>query len=236
MKTLQDEFLDFNPKSWLSKYRKTSLSYLLKMAFFYHLIGLAMMFVSSAIIPLFLPEYEIPSIPVSIIMAATAGPIEESIFFGIPFYLFGSTYAVLGMGIFWSIFHVLNTNALDVNNLAYGSLLFTIPHIFFSLRTWISGKGWFAIIFHSAWNLTFLLSYCTVGFRSCTIFSSEEFVIDILVIIIACSLLSIIYLLYKKNAVTNYQIKYIILIPIAVFAMSQITMAIINKEAFFPTL
>ena len=167
-------------------------------------------------------------------MAVTAGPVEESIFFGIPFYLFGSTYAVLGMGVFWSIVHVLNTNALDVNNLAYGSLLFTIPHIFFSLRTWISGKGWFAIVFHASWNTTFLLSYCAAGLRACMIFSSDEFTIDVLVIIIAGSLLAILYLLYKKHTVKNYQIKYLITIPITVFAISQIIAVIINVESFFP--
>jgi hypothetical protein len=206
------------------------------MAFFYHGIGVVLMFASSIIIPAFLPDYEIPEVPVSIIMAITAGPVEESIFFGIPSYLFGNIYAVLGMGFFWSTVHILNTEALDINNLAYGSFLFAIPHIFFSLRTWISGKGWFAIVFHSSWNIAFLLSYCTLGITTCAVFSSEGFIIDILVIIIAGSLVAITYLLFKKNTIPNYQIKYLILIPITVFAVSQIVAAIINIEAFFPAL
>jgi len=235
-KNFQDEITDFNPKSWLSKYRKTTIPYLLKMAFFYHGIGVALMFASSAIILAFLPDYEVPEVPVSIIMAITAGPVEESIFFGIPSYLFGNIYAVLGMGFFWSAVHILNTDVIDINNLAYGSFLFAIPHIFFSLRTWTSGKGWFAIVFHSSWNIAFLLSYCTLGITTCGVFSPEGIVMDILVIIIACSLVSITYLLYKKNTITNYQIKYLILIPIAVFAISQVVAAIINIKAFFPAL
>jgi len=98
------------------------------------------MFAGSALASQMLPDYEIPSIPVSILAAIVAGPIEETIFFGIPFYLFGNTFAVLGMGVLWAIIHVLNTDVIDVNHLAYGGFLFAIPHIFFSLRTWISKK------------------------------------------------------------------------------------------------
>jgi hypothetical protein len=206
------------------------------MAFFYHGIGVALMFASSVIIPVFLPDYEIPEVPVSIVMAITAGPVEESIFFGIPSYLFGNIYAILGMGFFWSAVHILNTEIIDINNLAYGSFLFAIPHIFFSLRTWTSSKGWFAVVFHSAWNLAFLLSYCTLGITTCGVVSQEGFVIDILVIIIAGSLVAIAYLLYKKHTKPNYQIKYLILIPIAVFAVSQIIAAIINIRTFFSAL
>ena len=194
------------------------------------------MFLSSVIVPIFISDYEIPTIPVSIIMAVIAGPVEETIFFGIPSYLFGNIYAVLGMGVFWSVVHILNTDALNINNLAYGSFLFAVPHIFFSLRTWISGKGWFAIVFHSAWNMVFLSSYCAVGFTTCEIFSSFGIIMDILLITIASSLIAITYLLYKKNTNTNYQIKYLILIPITIFAIAQIFSAIINIEAFFPAL
>lgn len=194
------------------------------------------MFASSAIIPVFLPDYEVPEVPVSIIMAISAGPVEESIFFGIPSYLFGNVSAVLGMGVFWSAVHILNTETIDINSLAYGSFLFAVSHMFFSLRTWISGKGWFAIVFHSSWNIAFFLSYCTLGITTCTVFSSEGLLIDMLVIIIACSLIAITFLLYKKNTIAGYQIKYLILIPIAVFAISQIIAVIINIEAFFPAL
>ena len=206
------------------------------MAFFYHILGLALMFLGSAIASEVLPDYEIPSVPVSLLAAIIAGPIEESIFFGIPFYLFGNVYAVLGMGAFWSILHILNTEILDVNNLAYGGFLFSVPHIFFSLRTWICGKGWFVITFHSAWNVVFLTSYCMAGLRECLVFDTQQpITTDLSIILIAASLITIVYLLYKKQK-NALKIKYLIIAPIVVFVAAQIYLAITNPEVFFPTI
>jgi hypothetical protein len=44
-----------------------------------------------------------------------------------------------------------------------------IPSLFFSLRTWISGKGWFAVLTHSLWNGIFFTLGCLVGEVSCSL-------------------------------------------------------------------
>jgi len=225
-KTYPDELLDFNPRSWLSKYRKTTVPYLLKMAFFYHILGLALMYAGSAIVVEVVPGYEIPQIPVSATLALAAGSMEESLFFGIPYYLSFNHYLVLFTGILWSAVHIFNTESFTASNLAFGGFLFTVPHIFFSLRTWVSGKGWFAIAFHSSWNVAVLFSFCAAGLRVCTAFGSgDSFMIDLLSLIIGASLIPIVYLLYKKSKNKQYKIKHLIIAPIAVLVIAEILLA-----------
>ena len=110
--------------------------------------------------------YKEPTTPLSIASVLSAGPIEETLFFGIPFYIFGNHFLVLATGTIWAMLHIL-TACPDINNLAYANWLFVIPSLFFSLRTWISGKGWFAIITHSIWNATFFALSCGTGEISC---------------------------------------------------------------------
>ena len=86
-------------------------------------------------------NYEEPSLPRYLTLVLSAGPTEETLFFGIPFYAFGNHYVVLAGGIIWAMLHILNTHAVDIHNLAYANWLFVIPSFFFSFRTWISGKG-----------------------------------------------------------------------------------------------
>ena len=157
---MREELHDINPRNWLKTFQKTTPSYLLKMGLFYHAIGLALMQVGSFFATTIISDYEVPQFPVSISLVLSAGLLEESVFFRIPFYLTGNSIVLLGTGIAWSASHLFNSGAMTFEGLAYGGFLFSVPHIFFSLRTWSSGKGWFAVAFHSAWNLTFLLSYC----------------------------------------------------------------------------
>jgi hypothetical protein len=193
-----EEKADFHPRSWLSKYRRTSLGYLTKMLLFYHGIGILLLLVVTPLIEQVLPEYEQPSIPRSLLSVLVAGPLEETIFFGIPFYIFGNAYSVLVTGAVWVGIHLLNTDTLSVNSLAFGNLLFVLPSLFFSLRTWVSGKGWFSVITHSAWNGIFFAAGCSVGEFTCTAIDID---ISTTAISIALSgvLLGVTYVLYRRK-------------------------------------
>ena len=196
MKT-PDEIYDINPRSWLSKYRKTSVTYLVKMGVFYLVIGLVLQLAGNGLAQHFISNYQIPSVPISITLGISSGPLEEIMFFGTLFYLSGNYLMVLAGGIIWSVLHIFNTSNIASTNLAYGSVFFTIPHIFFSLRTWISGKGWFAILFHTSWNAIVLGIQCTQGSNCIPIGSGLAFFLD-LSSIAATAVLSIaLYRMYR---------------------------------------
>jgi hypothetical protein len=193
-----DEIKDFNPKSWLSRYRRTSIPYLIKMGIFYSVIGILLQQAGDYTAQHLIANYTGPHVPYSVVIGLTSGPVEETVFFGLPFYLSGSYHIVLLTGIIWSVLHIFSTESLKITTLAYGNLLFTIPHIFFSLRTWSSGKGWFAILFHSSWNVTFLVSYCLFEQNNCVLIGNGQyFLLDILGIISAGLLLFVTYRVYK---------------------------------------
>jgi hypothetical protein len=139
------------------------------MLLFYHGIGLGLLVVGTAIVDLVIPDYEQPSIPRSLVSVLAAGPIEETVFFGIPFYVFGNAYPVLVTGAIWAGIHILNGGSLEASSLSFGSLLFVLPSLFFSLRTWVSGKGWYAVLAHSAWNGIFFGAGCAAGEFTCTV-------------------------------------------------------------------
>jgi YVTN family beta-propeller protein len=195
---------DFHPRTWVSRFRKTSLKDLLIMGFFYHAIGLALGYGGLFLIEELNSDYETPELPFSLIDGLLAGPIEETIFFGIPFYLSGNLYVALGTGAIWALLHVFNSEILTFNNLAYGNFLFAVPHLIFSLRTWASGKGWFAIAFHTAWNGLIFSLGCASGDIPCTVLPKDiSFTLVITTIVAQASiifaevLLLITYLLYK---------------------------------------
>lgn len=177
---LLDELRDINPKFWLSQYSKTSTLHLIKMGVFYLIIGLGLQQIGNSLAEHLIANYQVPSVPISITMGISSGPLEEIIFFGTPFYLGGNYLLVLAGGVVWSALHVFNTSNFVLTNLAYGSVFFTIPHVFFSLRTWISGKGWFAILFHASWNAIVLAVQCTQGSNCITIGNGMYFYLDLL--------------------------------------------------------
>ena len=193
-----EEKADFHPRSWLSKYKRTSVGYLTKMLLFYHGIGILLLLAVTPLIEQVLPDYEQPSIPRSLLLVLAAGPLEETIFFGIPFYVFGNAYFVLATGAIWVGIHLFNTDTLSVNSLAFGNLVFVLPSLFFSLRTWLSGKGWFSVVTHSAWNGIFFSAGCSAGEFSCTAIEGD---ISATVTTIALSggLLGVTYLLYRRR-------------------------------------
>ena len=196
-----DELYDINPKFWLSRYRKTTVPYLIKMGIFYLAIGLGLQQIGNNLAEHFIANYQVPSVPISIIMGLTSGPLEEATFFGVPFYLNGNYLAVLAGGILWSVLHIFNTHDFTLTNLAYGSVFFTVPHIFFSLRTWISGKGWFAILFHTSWNAIVLGVEC-IGGASCIVIGKDTyFILDLL------SIFAVVFLIIALYRIRRYREK-----------------------------
>lgn len=193
-----DEKADLHPRTWLARFRRNSLSYLTKMLLFYHGLGVLLLLAGTALINLAIPNYAEPSLPRSLISVLAAGPIEETIFFGIPFYIFGNTYSVLVTGAVWAGIHVLNTDTLEISSLSFGNLFFVIPSLFFSLRTWASGKGWFSVLAHSGWNGVFFGAGCLTGEFSCTALGSD--VSDtIFWLLLSAGLVATTYVLYRKK-------------------------------------
>ena len=205
---------DIDPRNWLKPYRKTNVIYLLRMGLFYHFLGLILIFLGSNLAAFVISDYETPQIPVSISLALTSGIFEESVFFGIPFYLSGNPLVVLGTGIIWSAAHLFNTGVISIETLSYGGFLFSIPHVFFSLRTWITGKGWFTIVFHSGWNISFLMIYCHLGLRECSVINEGLF--DSLNIMMAIATVFIVYMAYMNKEKKKYVNRLIFLIPVAI--------------------
>ena len=193
-----EEKADFHPRSWLSKYKRTSVGYLTKMLLFYHGIGILLLLAVTPLIEQVLPDYEQPSIPRSLLLVLAAGPLEETIFFGIPFYVFGNAYFVLATGAIWVGIHLFNTDTLSVNSLAFGNLVFVLPSLFFSLRTWLSGKGWFSVVTHSAWNGIFFSAGCSAGEFSCTAIESAISA-TVTTIALSAGLLGVTYSLYRRR-------------------------------------
>lgn len=185
------------------------------MALFYHALSLALMYLGSFLAKNTIAGYEAPGFPVSIALALSSGLLEESVFFGIPYFMTGNPVILFGVGMAWSSLHLFSYGVYSVETLAYGGFLLSIPHIFFSTRTWISGKGWFAIAFHSGWNFTFLIIYCMLGLRQCSIINDTQ---DVLNVIMAASVGVIVYLAFKNKARQINRFYY--LIPVAVIFVS----------------
>ena len=64
------------------------------MFLFYHGIGIISSLIGTLIIDNSMVGYEEPNLPLFMFPVILAGPIEESIFFGIPFYVFGNNLFV----------------------------------------------------------------------------------------------------------------------------------------------
>jgi membrane protease YdiL (CAAX protease family) len=191
-----DEKADFNPRTWLSKFRRNSITYLVKMLLFYHGIGVGLLVLGTLILQQIIPNYQEPDIPRSLIGVLAAGPLEETVFFGIPFYVLNSSHAVIVTGAMWAVLHIFNTPNIEVASLAFGNWLFVVPSLFFSLRTWASGKGWFSIVVHSAWNGIFFAAGCWGGDINCTTLEQDIFT-NYLMIGLSAALLAGTYVLYK---------------------------------------
>ena len=171
------------------------------MVLFYHLIGFVIMVIGSIVVDIVVNDYSEPTIPLTVISVIFAGPFEETLFFGIPFYLTG--------GLVWASLHILNTPTVQVSSLAYLTWLFVTPSIFASLRTWITGKGWFAIVSHSIWNLIFFAAGCTNGEFPCRIINEKDYLIDIAYVSTSAVFILLTYLLFLRyqNKMVSKSIK-----------------------------
>ena len=194
-----DEKFDMHPRSWLLEYQQTSIGYLIKMGLFYSALGLIFAYIIFGI-QYFAFGYEEPVVPASLIAMITAGPIEETLFFGIPYAVTGNHFVVLGTGIIWASIHVFNASMVEEGNLSFANLAFAIPHIFFSLRAWKSGKGWFTIPFHSGWNaMAFSLAVLLEEIPFAIYDQQFGLSVDLAMIIISVILMGITYPLYRRR-------------------------------------
>ena len=144
-------------------------------------------------------NYEEPVVPASFVEMILAGPIEETIFFGLPYAITGNSFVVLGTGALWAFVHIFNAQLVEQDGFSFITVGFAIPHIFFSLRCWKSGKGWFTIPFHSAWNALVFGIAVAIGEIPFTIIDETFPGLDIAMAIIAAILMAITYPLYKRR-------------------------------------
>lgn len=167
------------------------------------------MVIGSIVVDLVVNDYSEPTIPLTVISVIFAGPFEETLFFGIPFYLTGNNLVTLAGGVVWALLHILNTPAVQVSSLAYLTWLFVTPSIFASLRTWITGRGWFAIVSHSIWNLIFFVAGCTNGEFPCTIINEKDYLIDIAYVSTSAVFILLTYFLFLRyeNKMVSKSIK-----------------------------
>jgi len=191
---------DLNPRSWLSVYRKNSFTYVSLMFLFYSALGLlAATIVWTIEFSVF--NFEEPSQLFTLLGAISAGPSEEALFFGIPFALTGNTYVVLFTGSIWAAAHLFNYESFfQMGNFSYTTFAFVIPHIFFSLRAWKSGKGLHAVFLHSSWNVVIFGLLVLFGEISFSLYSSTStwsLLTDAFTLVSALVLLAITIPIYK---------------------------------------
>lgn len=197
-KRFADELTDFHPSTYLSKFRQTSFTYLLKMGLFYTVLGLAG---SSLVyeVQYALFAYEEPVVPISLVSGIMAGPIEETLFFGLPFAFTGNSFVMMGTGVAWSMLHLFNLPETGYEGMFSASnFAFTIPSIFFSLRAWRSGSGLFAVFFHSAWNAFAVIVLAALGEMPFMVFDAGILeILDALLVAVSVVLLAVTYPLYR---------------------------------------
>lgn len=224
---------DLSPRRWLRPFASRSVPHIVLMGLFYHALGLVLLGVGRRIADTVVPGYAPSGIPVSIASTLASGPIEESIFFGIPYLVFSNPYVLLAIGSLWSLLHLFNAATLDFANVSYGAFLFTVPHIFFSIRTWASGRGWVAIAFHSAWNLAALLSVCGTGAMQCKAFGDGVFfMLDVLLVVVATAVTVLIYLAYRLKQNRAFPRIYYVA-ALAVLVAAAVPVVLFNILSFF---
>ena len=202
--------IDVSPLTWLKPYSNNSIKHILEMAVFYHLLALLLMFLVTSTFFAYDPGNEIPFFPLTLIDLTTAGPLEESIFFGLPYFLSGNQYVMLTTGIVWTLSHI---GGFDEEGnyseewLAWENLTFVIPTMFFSYRAWLSGKGWLSIVLHSVWNAGMFGIDCVSGFGDCMIYETglEGMVDSIALILGSVILLGLTYWAYVRRKNKDYK-------------------------------
>ena len=187
---------DFHFTRWLSKFESNSISYLFKMGILYHGLAVVIALIVSAIQEYGF-GYAVPSPEFPLGLLLLAGPVEETLFFGIPFYLSNNHYVVLVVGILWAAMHAFNADVstFTLEYLSYPNLAVAAISLFYSLRTWASGKGWFSIFFHSLYN-GFAFILMGVSGENPRIVSTDGGITEIMMLVFSGPLLGITYGLY----------------------------------------
>lgn len=195
---------DVHLVTWLKPFRNNSISHVLKMAIFYHLLGLMIASLIVGTFYVFDPSYELPFIPYILTDFILAGPIEETVFFGLPFYLTGNQWVMLFTASIWALIHlpVYDETSEDfvLIDLNYAMFANAVTTLFFSYRAWMSGKGWLSIIVHSVWNGSLFGIDCTFDETvSCSVFGDtvDDVLFSVSSISVSLILLIIMYFLYR---------------------------------------
>ena len=167
------------------------------MGFMYHGLGFVLAMLLFAIQEYGF-GYTVTAPEFSLGLLLLAGPMEETLFFGIPFYLTNNLYVLLVTGSAWAFIHIFNTDTVNPSfeYLSYPNFAFAFVSLFYSLRTWISGKGWFSILFHSLWNLIVFVLVFVEGEESWS-FVYEDGSADIGILIMSVILVAVTYGLYR---------------------------------------
>lgn len=190
----------------MRKYEQNSIKYLLIMALYFHGLGIAAAYGGEALIEIAYPSYQAPEVTFPLFDLILAGPIEETLFFGIPFYASGNPYIVLITGSIWALLHILNTDLFAFSALSYGNFLFAALSLVYSLRTWASGKGWFSIVVHSGWNGSMFALDCGINQGRCE-FVGETYLdlgASIGSAILGGVLVLVTYALYRRSRRVSY--------------------------------
>ena len=139
---------------------------------------------------------QLPEFPLGLLLLA--GPVEETLFFGILFYLSNNHYVVLAVGVLWAEMHAFNADVstFTLEYLSYPNLAVAAISLFYSLRTWASGKGWFSIFFHSLYN-GFAFVLMGISGENPWIVSADGGITEITMLIFSVPLLGITYGLYR---------------------------------------
>ena len=97
-----------------------------------------------------------------------------------------------------AMFHVFNTDiaTFSFEYLSYPNLAVALISLFYSLRTWTSGKGWFSILFHSIYNAVAFIVLGITG-ENPWVLSVDDGVTEIGMLILSLPLLAITYGLYR---------------------------------------
>lgn len=203
---VDDFIVDINPKRWISKFQNTSLTHIGILALFYHVMIIPFILFSQYLPDVYFQKDALFEIPQNAFNNTILVPsIEEILFFGLPHYLSGHPLIVLIVGSSWSIVHLFEPLTSSTYYLSLSAFFTTIPILFFNIRAWKSGKGWFSIATHGGYNFLVALGRCIPNITSCSEFFKNEFDFPGFHIVLALtiSLLLITYFLYRKKRLTE---------------------------------
>jgi len=203
----KDFIFDIRPENWLSKFRNISILNLIVFVFFYQGVSILFNLFSKYLPRVDFEKDALFEIPYTAFNSTILMPvIEDVLFFGLPHYLSGNPIIVLIVGSLWAILHLFQPLNGHTYSLLWVGMFAAIPLIFFHIRLWKSGKGWFAIVTHATYNLLLQVWDCSIADTMlCHQFFDNEFEFPGFHIMVglASSLLLITYFLYRRREINN---------------------------------